>query len=189
MWWVDLQLFWTYGLGRAYTTSLRHRPKIPQGERVGMTYGETPFRTFDAILTMAGAKSNDTFLELGSGTGRLTLMAAKCWGLKSLGVECITPFVERANAIVRRSAVEKCSFIQADLFDISWSEADLLYITATTFTQSQLDRFYEKCGEIKRGAKLVSLTHSPNTKQFSLLSMDVLSFSWGPATVFVHQKK
>ena len=68
-----------------------------------MTYGETPLRTFSIVLKAAVAKSDLSFLELGSGTGRLSLMAAKAWDLQVLGVEMVQPFVERANVIARRA--------------------------------------------------------------------------------------
>ncbi|MCO4773415.1 MAG: IPT/TIG domain-containing protein [Deltaproteobacteria bacterium] len=57
----------------------------------------------------------------------------------------------------------------------------------TTFTDDGLARFHTKCRELSPGARLISLTHPPEAPRLVPVAMDVLDFSWGPATVFVHR--
>ncbi len=186
LWRTDLALAWHYGLGQAFKISLRQRPREIRGEGVGFTYGETPLAAMRRILELAGAEPDDSFLELGAGTGRFCMMAARLVGLEATGVEQIPTFVDNARRIAARQGLP-CRFIQGDLFAQPWSQHSLLYITPTTFTDDGLARFHSKCSELRPGARLVSLTHPPQAPGLVPLAMDVLDFSWGPATVFVHR--
>jgi SAM-dependent methyltransferase len=186
LWRTDLALAWHYGLGQAFKISLRQRPRAIRGEGVGFTYGETPLAAMRRILDLTDASADDTFLELGSGTGRFCMFAARLIGMETTGVEQIPTFVENARRISDRQGLS-CRFLQGDLFAQSWSEHSLLYITPTTFTDAGLARFHDKCQELRPGARLVSLTHPPEAPGLVPVAMDVLDFSWGPATVFVHR--
>ncbi|MDG1478522.1 MAG: class I SAM-dependent methyltransferase [Myxococcota bacterium] len=186
LWRTDLALAWHYGLGQAFKISLRQRPRAIRGEGVGFTYGETPLTAMRRILALAQARPDDTFLELGAGTGRFCMMATRLVGLEATGVEQIPTFVDNARRIAARQRLA-CRFVQGDLFAQSWSEHSLLYITPTTFTDSGLARFHDKCSELRPGARLISLTHPPQAPGLVSVAMDVLDFSWGPATVFVHR--
>ena len=187
LWRIDLALAWHYGLGQAWKFSLQQRPPTQKGEGVGFTYGETPLASMRRILTMAEATETDTFLELGAGTGRFCMVAAQLLGLHATGVEQIPAFVDNARRICARQNLSTCRFIQGDIFDQPWSEHSLLYITPTTFTDTGLARFHDKCQELQPGARLISLTHPPQAPGLIPLAMDVLDFSWGVATVFVYR--
>lgn len=187
LWRIDVALARRYGLGRAYRISLRERPHGSPGEGVAYTYGETNLATMRHILSLTQAGPDDTFLELGSGTGRFALMASRMVGLTAIGVEQIPTFVATAQSIARDQGLTRCTFIEADLFEVSWAEASILYVTATTFSETLLDRIDAKCAELRPGARLVTLTHSPRAEGLEQRATEVLDFSWGPATVFVYQ--
>lgn len=188
LWRIDLALSRYYGLGQAWKISLRQRPRTVKGEGVGFTYGTTPLAAMRRILDLAEATSEDTFLELGSGTGRFCMIAHRLLGLSATGVEQIPTFVDNAQRIATRLALSGCRFIEGDLFAQSWADHTLLYITPTTFTESGLARFVEKCRELTPGARIISLTHPPEAPGLSPVAMDVLDFSWGAATVFVYRR-
>ena len=176
-------------MGQAFQVALKQRPRTQPGEGVSFTYGETPLAAMDQILTMSEATSQDTFLELGCGTGRFCMVAARRHGLQATGIEQIPSFVTNAQRITKRLSLAGCRFVQDDLFVQPWSDHTLLYITPTTFTDAGLARFYDKCHELRPGARIVSLTHPPRGPGLVPMAMDVLDFSWGAATVFVYRKE
>lgn len=188
LWRIDLALSRHYGLGQAWRISLRQRPRAIKGEGVGFTYGTTPLPAMRRILTLAEATAADTFLELGAGTGRFCMFAHRLLGLSATGVEQIPDFVTNARRIADRLSLSGCRFIEGDLFAQPWSDHSLLYITPTTFTDTGLARFLSKCSELSPGARIVSLTHPPKAPGLTPMAMDVLDFSWGPATVFVYRR-
>ena len=187
-WQLEAALAWRYGLGQAYRTSLRERPRRPPGQGVAFTYGETPPRTAERLLNLTALSAGDRFLELGAGIGRVTLRAA-LRGADATGVEQLPSFVRSANRIAARLGLaDRCRFIQGDLFDADWSQATVLFTTPTTFSEADLDRLEGCYDTLQPGARLITLTQPPRHPGFTQLVMDVLDFSWGPATVFVHQR-
>ena len=185
LWRIDLELARTYSLGRAHRISMRERPAGGGG---AFAYGETPWAIMTRILDLTEAGPDDTFLELGSGTGRFALFAARIRGLQAVGVERIPTFVRRGNEIAGRLSIDRCSFREADLFEVSWRRATVLYLTATTFSDEAMERVEAKCSELAPGARLVTTTRSPEVPGLERVAMDVLDFSWGPATLFVQRR-
>lgn len=183
---IELALWWRYGLGQAYRISLRERPEKTGGAGVRFTYGETPRATAGRLLDRAALSTADRFLELGAGIGRVSLLAASR-GASAEGIEQVPTFVRNASRIAERLSLP-ARFRCADLFTADWSSATVLYITPTAFSAADLARLEACYATIQPGARLISLTEPPKHPGFELLSMDVLDFSWGPATVFVHQK-
>ena len=116
------------------------------------------------------------------------MVAAHAYGLNVLSVDLIGTFVRRAQKIADRLSIPNLSFKEADLFDVSWAGADILYLTATTFSDENWARVEEKCVELKKGSLLISLTRSPKSSVLENESMAVLDFSWGPATVFLSRR-
>ena len=47
----------------------------------------TPEEVVERMLELAGTKAGDTVLDLGSGDGRIAIMAARKFGARGLGIE------------------------------------------------------------------------------------------------------
>lgn len=182
LWKIDAYLFVSYGWGRAYRVSLRNRPK---DRLLGLTYGETPLHSFHQMMLWAECSSADVFYELGSGTGRLTLMIAKHMNIPCVGFDCIAPFVVEGNRIAQRLGLSQCHFVEANIFEVSWSPATLIYVTATAFTEEQIALFSHKCAELPVGARCLSLSHKPNNPCMKIMDMKMFDFSWGATAVYI----
>jgi len=187
LWRIDLALARSWSLGRAYGASLGERKALPGGN-VNLTYGETPWGAIHRILTRLALGPGDTFLELGSGTGRFSLMAARLTGCKAVGVDLVAPFVDRANRIARdRGLAPRCRFEERDFFAMPWADATVVYCATTTFDDATLARFDSKCGELARDARVVTVTHPVRNPAFRQEWMEVLDYSWGPGTAFIQR--
>ncbi len=189
LWRIDLGLAWHYALGRAFRISMCERTRGDAAGPVGgFAYGETSLAAMRRILTLAEACATDTFLDLGSGTGRFLLIAARLYDLEGTGVELLPTFVRNAQRIATRHA-PRCRFVQADLFSVDWSGASLLYSNTTAFTDEGMARFSEKCGEIRPGARLVTVTRQPEHPDLIQVAYEMLEFSWGLSSVFVYRRR
>ena len=180
------ELWKKYAWGRAYQTALKGRPKNYKS-RSALTYGETPRFVMEKIKKWSQIGPEDLFLELGSGTGHFSLWLSLSTKCKAVGVDLVSDFVQNANVIAKRLSLS-AQFVESDLFDYSWSEADLIYLTATCFTEKQVAQIAHKCNEIKTGAKIVVLTHQIQFKNLDLCEMWIEDFSWGVATIYLYQK-
>jgi SAM-dependent methyltransferase len=101
--------------------------------------------------------ASDTVIDLGSGDGRLVIMAAKR-GAKALGIEYDAKLVAYAKAAAAKAGVTgRAQFIQADLFATDISDATVV----TLFLGADLNRkLLPTLLGLKPGTRIVSNTHA-----------------------------
>src|SRR5690606_20779563 len=81
----------------------------------------TPPEVVRGMLELAEVGPDDVVYDLGSGDGRIVIMAAKTFGARGVGIERDPALVERARARARAAGVaDRVRFVQGDMF-----EADL----------------------------------------------------------------
>ena len=97
---------------------------------------EVPFITTPdpvtlAMLQLAGVRSNDFVVDLGSGDGRIVITAASRFGARGLGVEIDPSLVARSRDNARAAGVaDRVEFRLQDLFqtDLSVAQVVTLYL-------------------------------------------------------------
>lgn len=85
----------------------------------------TPPEVVEAMLEMAQVKAGDKLVDLGSGDGRIAIAAAKR-GAQAMGVEYNPKMVELSQRIADREGVKNVRFVQGDLFETDFSDADVV---------------------------------------------------------------
>lgn len=79
------------------------------------------------MLSAAGVKRGDHVIDLGSGDGRIVILAAKRFEATGLGVEIDPALVERSKVNARNAGVaEKVDFREQDLFKTDLSPATVV---------------------------------------------------------------
>src|SRR5262245_60214002 len=76
----------------------------------------------DAMLRLAEVKPDDVVYDLGSGDGRIVMLAAQKYGARGVGIEIDHGLVEMSRQIASDGEVDsRVTFIEGDLFtaDIS----------------------------------------------------------------------
>jgi SAM-dependent methyltransferase len=97
-------------------------------------YAPTRHEVAEAMLELAGVAKDDVVYDLGSGDGRLPIIAAQKYGARGVGIEIDPKLVERARQNARDAGVvERVTFIEGDLFaaDISPATVVTLYLSAS----------------------------------------------------------
>lgn len=92
----------------------------------------TPNRLIERMLQMADTTERDFVIDLGSGDGRIPIIAARKFGARSLGVELDADLVTYSRRLARQEGVEgRASFVAGDLFktDLSRATVITLYIS------------------------------------------------------------
>ncbi|BAU48416.1 RNA methyltransferase [Sulfurifustis variabilis] len=91
-------------------------------------YVPTPEEVVRGMLELAKIGPDDLVYDLGSGDGRIVIMAAKEFGARGVGVDIDPDRIAEANENARAAGVaDKVRFIQSDLFEV-----DLRPATAVT---------------------------------------------------------
>ncbi len=90
-------------------------------------YVATPDRVVRQMLEAANVSSDDVVFDLGSGDGRIPIMAAQEFGARAVGVEIDPDLVEKARANAEDAGVsDRVEFRQKDLFETDLSEATVV---------------------------------------------------------------
>ena len=137
----------------------------------------------DAMLTLAGVTAPDVVYDLGSGDGRIVVIAAQKYGARGVGVE-IQPHLV---ALARQSAIDggvadRARFVEGDLFatDLSGATVVTLYLS-TTITRALTPKLRR---ELRPGARIVShqfrLADWPPDRTVAVQGTDI--FLWKVAT-------
>jgi SAM-dependent methyltransferase len=86
----------------------------------------------DAMLRLAEVKPDDVVYDLGSGDGRIVMLAAQKYGARGVGIEIDHGLVEMSRQIARDGEVDsRVTFIEDDFFttDISAATVVMLYLS------------------------------------------------------------
>jgi SAM-dependent methyltransferase len=87
----------------------------------------TPDNVTREMLKLAGVKAGDFVIDLGSGDGRIVIVAARQFGARGLGVEIVPELVEKSRDNARRAGVaDRVEFRVQDLFATDLSSATVI---------------------------------------------------------------
>jgi predicted RNA methylase len=109
----------------------------------------------DAMLKLARVGTDDVVYDLGSGDGRIVIMAAQRHGARGVGVEIDPALVDRSREIAREGAVtDRVTFIEGDLFQANLAEATVVVLALSEEVDRRLQP--KLAGELRPGARIVS---------------------------------
>jgi SAM-dependent methyltransferase len=87
----------------------------------------TPDHVTRAMLELADVKPGDFVIDLGSGDGRIVIVAARQFGARGLGVEIVPDLVEQSRANAKKAGVaDRVEFRVQDLFATDLSPATVI---------------------------------------------------------------
>lgn len=128
-------------------------PAIETGEAIELApYGETPPEAVSALLRLSSLRAGDVFYELGSGTGYISLEAARRYGAQAVGIEIDHRLVEEARESASEQGLEGfVEFREGDVAVADLSEADIIsmYLTPNVTT-----KLLPKLNRLRPGVKV-----------------------------------
>jgi SAM-dependent methyltransferase len=115
-----------------------------------------PVPTARRMLQLANARPGETVYDLGSGDGRVLIVAAREFGANGVGIEIepLRAFVSRLTfGFLRLDG--RVRIVRANLFDVDLREADI--VTAYLLPQSTARLAPKLRRELKPGARVATL--------------------------------
>ena len=116
---------------------------------------QAPQPLADAMLRLAGVARTDTVYDLGSGDGRIVVLAAQKYGARGVGIEIDRRLIDISRNVAREGEVaDRVTFIEGDLFaaDVSAATVVTLWLSATV--NRRLEAKLRR--ELRRGTRIVS---------------------------------
>ena len=114
----------------------------------------TPDNVTREMLKLADVKASDFVLDLGSGDGRIVIVAAKHFGARGLGVEIVPELVEKSRDNAKKAGVaDRAEFRVQDLFATDLSQGTVITMYLLPEVNLQLK---PKLLRLKPGTRIVS---------------------------------
>ena len=127
----------------------------PQGIEKLAPYYPTPETIVAKMLEMGGLKAGEKMFDLGSGDGRIVIMAAQKFHADATGVEMDKDLYKQSTDKIHKLGLEKTArIINGDLFKQNYSSADMLTVYLLPTSNNKVAPMLEK--QLKKGTRIVS---------------------------------
>jgi len=115
----------------------------------------TPEEVVERMLELAGTRSDDLVADLGSGDGRIVIMAARKFGARGLGIELDQRLVDKSRENARAAGVaDRVTLVQGDVLTADFSKASVVTVYLLPGLIGQLQQRFT--GELRPGTRIVS---------------------------------
>jgi SAM-dependent methyltransferase len=107
------------------------------------------------MLQLAKVTRDDVVYDLGSGDGRIVILAAQKYGARGVGIELDPRLVAISRQTARETGLDdRVTFIEGDLFAADLSRATVVTLYLSTAVNRDLEPKLRR--ELKPGARIVS---------------------------------
>lgn len=128
--------------------------QVPESDRT-VPYVPTPPEVVEKMLDLAKVGPSDVVYDLGSGDGRIVIMAAEKFGAHSIGVELDEERFKESSAHIAKLGLEnRAKIVRGNLFETDLHPATVVTIYLLPSVNERLRPRLEK--ELRPGARVVS---------------------------------
>jgi protein-L-isoaspartate O-methyltransferase len=128
--------------------------KTSDAERLAPYY-PTPEPVVERMLKFAGLKPGEKLFDLGSGDGRIVVMAAQNFGADATGVEIDAELAKQSADKIRGLGLEKhAHIVHGDILRQDYSSADVVAVYLLPRSNERLRPMLEK--QLRNGTRVVA---------------------------------
>ncbi len=118
-------------------------------------YVASPPEVVRQMLTLSELKPGETVYDLGSGDGRVAIMAAQEFGANAVGIELREDLAKRAMESISELHLEdRIKIVHSSMFDVDLSPADVVTLYLTTSANTKIKPKLET--DLRAGTRVVS---------------------------------
>jgi protein-L-isoaspartate O-methyltransferase len=118
-------------------------------------YFPTPPMVVEKMLTLGELRAGEVHYDLGSGDGRVVIMAAQKFGARSTGFEIEPKLIEESRAEILRLGLQSlASILQQDLLTADFTKPDLITVYLLPASNRKLAPLLER--QMRPGTRIVA---------------------------------
>ena len=145
----------TFGLSLATRGGARPQERPGSSFEQRVPYVPSPPDIVEKMLELAEVTSHDRVYDLGSGDGRIVIIAAQKFGARAVGIELDEKLSEEASArIAELGLQDRAKIIHGDIFNSDFSLATVVTLYLLTWTNERLRPLLER--QLRPGTRIVS---------------------------------
>ncbi len=143
------------GEGLCAQNELAALPQFGSNPNKIVPYVPTPPEVVDKMLALAKVGQDDTVYDLGSGDGRIVIMAADKFGAHAVGVELDPDLYKQSEQRIKDLGLGKrAEILHEDFFNVNLRHATVVTLYLLTSVNERLKPLLEK--QLRSGARVVS---------------------------------
>jgi precorrin-6B methylase 2 len=180
-----------------FKVSIESRQLHPHFNKEEFVYGEIEILTLLALCRKISPRKKQVFYDLGSGSGKVAIAVKLCYPtLVVKGIEILPELLQLASlkwqSFVKKHpklfTAQDIEFIGADITEVSFQDADIIFINATSFSPDTWQKIISKLSELKKGSKILITTKQLPITTFQPLYVGSELMSWGFTTTSLYEK-
>jgi hypothetical protein len=118
-------------------------------------YYPTPLTVVEKMLDLGGLKADEKMFDLGSGDGRIVIMAAQKYRADATGIEMVDDLYHQSMEKIRGLGLQKTArIVHGDIFKQDYSSANLVTVYLLPTSNDKVRPLLEK--QLKKGTRIVS---------------------------------
>ena len=118
-------------------------------------YYPTPETVVEEMLKLVATKPGETMFDLGSGDGRIVIMAAKKFNADATGIEFDADLYKQSSERIKALGLEKkARIIHGDIMLQDYSKADVITVYLLPLSNDKVRPMLEK--QLKPGTRIVA---------------------------------
>jgi tRNA1(Val) A37 N6-methylase TrmN6 len=134
-------------------------------------YYPTPETVVVKMLELGGLKAGEKMFDLGSGDGRIVIMAARKYRAQAVGVEMDKDLYRQSMDRIRKLGLEKnARVINGDILKQDYAQADLVTVYLLPNSNDKVAPLLEK--QLKKGARVVA--HDFEIRQWTAARVETI---------------
>jgi protein-L-isoaspartate O-methyltransferase len=115
----------------------------------------TPLEVAQKMLEIARVQPDDVVYDLGSGDGRIVILAAQKFGARAVGVELNSDLYEKSSERIRKLGLQnRAQIIHGNMFEVNVRHATVVTLYLLTAVNERLRPVLER--QLRSGARIVS---------------------------------
>ena len=140
----------------AQSTGQEQQPSGKQLRAPDVVFVPTPHEAVDAMLKVAKVGKSDVVYDLGSGDGRIPIMAVQKYNAaRAIGIDINPDRIKEAEANLKAAGVgDRVRFLNEDLFEANISDATV--VTLYLLPSLNLKLLPKLLADLKPGTRIVS---------------------------------
>jgi precorrin-6B methylase 2 len=140
----------------AQSTGQEQQPSGKQLRSPDVVFVPTPYEAVDAMLKVAKAGKDDVVYDLGSGDGRIPIMAVQKYNAtRAIGIDINPERIREAEANLKAAGVgDRVRFLNEDLFEANIGDATV--VTLYLLPSLNLKLIPKLLADLRPGTRIVS---------------------------------